>query len=614
MSCKRLFAVHHQHHQIPTSVRNSLWSAQTNIVQQNLIPFKPKTPSILVTNLIKSYSEEGLINRARQLFDEMPERDVVAWTAMISGYVLCCQDSRALIMFREMMREGKAHPNAFTVSSALKACKGMKSMCCGAQIHGLAIKQGINSNLYVDNSLLDMYATSCVTMDSAYMVFQEIHPKNSVSWTALITGYTHLGDGYTALQVFRKMLSEEVEASAFCFSIAVRASTSLSSHACGRQIHAAVIKHGFESNISVMNSILDMYCRCDCLAEANRCFFGMREKDLITWNTLIAGYVKLNSIKSLKLFIQMQSEGFTPNCFTFTSVITACAKLAVLSSGQLVHGGIIRRGLQGDTALANSLIDMYSKCGNVADSHKIFRKMLHRNLVSWTSMMIGYGSNARGKDAVALFDDMINSGVRPDRVVFMAVLIACSHAGLVDEGLSYFKSMIYDYNIIPDQEIYGCAVDLLGRAGRVKEAYELMESMPFKPDESVWGAFLGACRAHNLPNMGELAEQRILRLRPNVPGTYLMLSNIYAAEGKWEEFRRVRKLMKKIGSKKEPGRSWIEIRNQVFSFVVRDKLGSGFEFVYETVDVLVSHMKEAGYVPDLDFQGHDAADRRRDLG
>lgn len=397
---------------------------------------------------------------------------------------------------------------------------------------------------------------------------------------------------------------EGVEMNPYSFSIAVRACASTGWVSFGKLIHAAVIKHGFGSNLPVMNSILDMYCRFDCLSDANQCFDEMTEKDLITWNTIIAGYEKSGSSECLNMFSKMKSEGFSPNCFTFTSIIAACATLAALSCGQQVHAGIVRRGLDGNLALANALIDMYAKCGNISDSQKIFSEMSGRDLVTWTSMMIGYGAHGHGKEAIELFDEMVKSGVRPDRIVFMAVLTACSHAGLVDEGLKYFKSM-NDYNVNPNKEIYGCVVDLLGRAGRVKEAYELIKSMPFKPDESVWGPLLGACKEHRLPNLGKLAALRVLDLKPNMMGTYIILSNIYAAEGKWEEFAKFRKIMRGMGSKKEVGMSWIEVRDKVCGFIANDKMGSHTQYVYGVLEMLIRHMNETAYEPDIDCLLHD---------
>ncbi|KAM1468137.1 hypothetical protein ACFX13_034002 [Malus domestica] len=587
-------------------LRNSLQWAQDFTTQSNP-PFSQKIPNILATNLIKSYFGKGLIKEARQVFDEMPDRDVIAWTAMIAGYTSCSHHNHAWAIFCEMVRN-EMEPNAFTFSSVLKACKGMGALSCGTLVHGSAVKRGMQGSIYVENALMDMYATCCASMEDACIVFDDIREKNDVSWTTLITGLTHSGDGYGGLRVFRQMLLEEAELNPFSFSIAVRACASIGSPSFGKQIHSAVIKHGFKSNLPVMNSILDMYCRFGCLSEPNQCFHEMSERDLITWNTLISGYERLDPRESLRIFSLMDSEGLSPNCFTYSSVISACANLAVLNCGEQVHGGIIRRGIDKNLALANALIDMYAKCGSISNSHKIFSEMSDRNLVSWTSMIIGYGAHGYGKEAVEMFDKMVKSGIRPDQIVFMAVLSACSHAGLVDEGLRYFESMISDYKVTPDQDIYACVVDLLGRGGRVEEAYELIESMPFKPDESVWGAFLGACKAHELPHLRKVAAQKLLELTPNMVGTYVMLSNIYAAEGEWGEFANTRKMMRGMGNKKEAGQSWIEVRNRVYSFVVGDKVGSYINSVYGVLEVLISHLKAAEHINDLDCSIHDLDD------
>ncbi|CAN1278454.1 Putative pentatricopeptide repeat-containing protein At1g56570 [Linum perenne] len=413
--------------------------------------FTPKGPSVLATNLIQSYFQNGSLDDAHDLFDEMPDRDVVAWTSMVAGYASRNENWRAWRVFCDMVKN-EIVPNAFTFSSVLK----------------------------------------CASMRDACLVFRHIREKNAVSWTTLITGFTHRGRSHSALRVFKQML---------------------------------------------------------------------------------------------------HSEGFTPNCFTFTSVAAACANLAVLSCGQQVHGGIIRRGINSNLALANALIDMYAKCGSISEAHKIFSEMSSKDLVSWTSMMIGYGAHGYGKEAVALFEEMVRSDVRPDQIVFMAVLSSCSHAGLVDQGLRYFNYMMGHYKIRPNQEIYGCVVDLLGRAGRVEEAYQLIQSMPFKADESVWGALLSACKTHNLLDLGKLAALRVLDLQPDLVSAYIMLSNIYAAEGKWSEFARTRRLMKQIVSKKVSGKSWIEVRNEVYSFVVDDTVGIHMEVAYQALGLLWQHMK-----------------------
>ncbi|KAK9136642.1 hypothetical protein Sjap_007236 [Stephania japonica] len=565
-----------------------------------LVPLKGS--SILATSLIKSYCMNGLLREARQLFDEIPNRDVVAWTAMITGYRSCGRFGEAWALFCEMKKEGGVvEPNAFTMSSVLKACKGMKSNSCGAMVHGLVIKYGVNDSLYVEHTLMDMYATCSGSMDNAWLVFETIRVKNSVSWTTMIAGYTHRGDGYAAVRVLRRMLQQEgLELNDFTCSIAIRACASIGSYSMGRQIHGAAVKHGFESSTPVGNSLVDMYCRCSStsMSEAYRYFNQMLERDLITWNTMIAGFERSGSHESLHLFCEMGAEGLSPNCFTFTSAAAACGNLAVLNCGQQVHGGIIQRGFATNVALANSLIDMYAKCGSVSDSWRIFNEMPERDLISWTSMMNAHGTHGHGREAIQLFNEMVVSGIKPDQVVFMGVLSACSHAGLIEDGLRYFDSMTAEHHVKPNKEIYGCVVDLLGRAGRVAEAYEIIKTMPFAPDELVWGALLGACKAHNVSHLAGLAAKEIVHLRPNRAVPYVVLSNMYAADGRWGEFAKMRKLIKGICNKKEAGRSWIEVRNQVYSFVVGEKFGEDIELLYEWLEVLTLHIREAGYVSD----------------
>ncbi|KAK7278033.1 hypothetical protein RJT34_23055 [Clitoria ternatea] len=579
---------------IPLVVKNSFSCTQFNE------PFRAKDSSGLPTDLLRSYFDKGSIQEAQNLFDKMLHRDVITWTFMITGYNSCNHHNSAWTMFTQMLRHG-VQPNAFTVSAVLKTCKALKALSCGKLAHGLAIKIGTQgSSIYVDNALMDMYATCCDSMGHARMVFEDIITKNDVSWTTLITGYTHRGDAYAGLRVFRQMLLEEGELSSFSFSIAVRACASIGSDILGKQVHAAVINHGFVSNLPVMNSILDMYCRCRCASEAKQLFCEMTQKDTITWNTLIAGFETVDFKESLCIFSRMMSEGFSPNCFTFTSVVAACANLAVLYCGLQLHGVIVRRGLDNNLEISNSLIDMYAKCGNIADSRKLFSGMPCTNLVSWTSMMIGYGAHGHGKEAVELFNEMVKSGIKPDKIVFVAVLSACSHAGLVDEGLRYFRLMTNYYNLAPDRDIYGCVVDLLGRAGRVEEAYQLIENMPFNPDESIWVSLLGACKAHKQPSMAKLAALRVLDMKPNKVGTYVLLSNIYAAEGNWVDFAGLRKLLRGVSNKKDAGRSWIELKDQVYSFVVGDRFVSSNEQGCEVLKLLIVHMKDVGYVPDLD--------------
>ncbi|KAL5983407.1 hypothetical protein ACLOJK_017492 [Asimina triloba] len=559
-----------------------------------------------------------MLREARNLFDETPERDVVMWTAMIAGYTSHSQHEHAWATFRDMIRAGQL-PNEFTFSSLLKACKGMACGLRGSVAHGLAVKHGLDGYLYVGNGILDMYASCGETMGDACMLFDGMVVRTDAMWTSMIAGHTKQGDGLAGIRTFQRMIQEVdvlqnlfiaqlgwrikeagVELSPFCCSVGVRACASLGSLILGQQIHTTICKYGYEFYVPVANSLLDFYCRCMCLSEAKQYFDNMCNRDLISWNTLIAGFERIGSFESLQLFSQMSKQDLDPNCFTFTTVASACARLAVLNCGQQVHGAIIQRGFSGNLALANALLDMYAKCGSIAYSQRIFKEIQQKDLLSWTSMLIGYGTHGHGRKAAELFDEMIGSGIQLDRVVFMGILSACSHAGLVDEGLKYFSSMVVDHHIFPDQEICGCVVDMLGRAGRVMEAYDLIKGMPFEADESVWGALLGACKVHKNVDMGKLAAEKVLGLKPKAAETYIILSNIYAADGRWDEFAATRNSMRGMGCQKEVGRSWIEVENEVFSFIVGDKSSPDLKLVHAQLEMLNQNMRVVSEA-NLDF-------------
>ncbi|KAM0954535.1 putative tetratricopeptide-like helical domain superfamily [Dioscorea sansibarensis] len=558
-----------------------------------------KVSTVTNTKLITEYCYQGLPAKARQVFDEMPERDLVTWTSMISGYVSNAHHSDALALFRDMLAAGVT-PNAFTLSSVIKACKGIDLQTTGEMLHAQAVKNGVDRQEYVENSLLDMYAMCGHSVSEACAVFDRLTEKSVVSWTTMIAAYTHYGDGHAGIHLFRQMIQEGVGLNIFVCSIVIRACASIKSRILGKQMHAAIVKSGHDNVLPVRNSIVDMYCRCMSLLEAEQYFNEMPEKDLITWNTMIAGFEQAIPQAALRLLIEMGLNNVTPNCFTYTSIASACANMAVLNCGQQVHGTIIRGGFIGNLQMGNALVDMYAKCGSIADSHKVFNEMSWKDLISWTSLMNGYGIHGYGKEAVELFDEMIISGIEPDSVVFMGVVSACSHAGLVEEGLKYFNLMRTVYNVLADKEVYGCVVDLLGRAGRLTEAYELIQRMPFKPDESIWGALLGACKMHKNAKLGKLAAEKILDLKPKGAKTYVILSDIYGSCKQWDEFAEMKKLIKETGSKKEAGMSRIELRDEVCSFVVGDAINPYTISIYETLRVLSKHMNDSGVVSDFD--------------
>jgi pentatricopeptide repeat protein len=263
--------------------------------------------------------------------------------------------------------------------------------------------------------------------------------------------------------------------------------------------------------------------------------------------------------EALQLFRQMQLAGVKPNLKTFTSVLPACANLAALEQGKEIHKEIIRNRFKSDVFVGSALVDMYAKCGSLEHAQDEFYKICHPNVVSWNAMIAGYAMHGHGKEALQLFEQMQYSGTNPDSVTFISVLSACCHAGLVKEGCHYFDSMNQYYHITPTREHYGCMIDLLGRAGRLYEAQDLISKMPIKPDASMWGCLLAACRTHNNIKLGKYVAGCILELDPENTTPYVLLSNMYAEAGRWDGIEEVRKMMKDRGLKKKRGCSWIEI-------------------------------------------------------
>ncbi|URE07473.1 PPR repeat [Musa troglodytarum] len=564
----------------------------------------PSLSPVTATNLIKNLCRQRSFAVARRLFVEMPHRDVVSWTAMISGYASngCHED--ALATFCRMIASGVS-PNRYTISSVLTSCRGLQSCCAGVAVHGMAVRWGIDNGAYVDNVLLDLYASfGCI--GDAEAVFKNMTDRTVVSWTTMIAGYTRIGHGYTGLLLFKQMIQECTELNAFTCSIAIHACSSIGCATIGQQLHALALKTRHDSSLPVANSLLNMYSRCMNISEAKKFFHEMPRKDLITWNAMIASLERSNSHEALLLFLEMGSQNMQPTSFTFSSVVAACANLAILNCGRQVHGAAIRRDHQRNLQVANALIDMYAKCGSIGNSRKVFDEITEKDLVTWTSLVIGCGMNGYGAEATEIFHEMISSGVQPDQVLLMSVISACSHAGLVDQGLRYFSLMDIQYNVPPNREIYGCVVDLLARAGRITEAYQMIETMPFEPDETIWGALLGACKMHKNVYFGRLAAQKIFDMWPNESKTYVLLSNIYAAGRAWGDFAEMRRCLREQGNKKEVGMSWIEVRDEVRGFASGDRSSSPhIVLVYQTLEELIQQMNQDGCESDSHWVLHD---------
>eukprot|EP01018_Ginkgo_biloba_P037492 Gb_02031 [translate_table: standard] len=546
------------------------------------------------------YAKCGNLENARLVFEKMSDRDVVPWTAMIAGYTQNGHANEALTLFGQMHLAGMK-PNPITMSSVLPACARLQALQQGKWIHDYIIRSGIELDVYVGTALIDMYV-KCGCIESARQVFDDMSKRNECSWNSMIAGYAQNGDANEALALFHQMQLAGMTPNAVTMVSVLSTLAHSDDLQQGKRVHDYIIRTGFESNVFVGSALIDMYTKCGSIGIARQVFEKLSERDVVSWTAMIAGYAQNGyANEALTLFHQMKLAGVIPDSATMVSVLSACAHLGALQQGKLIHDYIIRCGLESDVFVGTALIDMYAKCGSVDIARKCFDKMSERDVVSWNAMIAGYGMHGHGEDALVVFSHMQQIGMKPNWVTFICVLCACSHAGLVNEGSQNFGRMKRDYCITPKMKHYACMVDLLGRAGHLDEAEDFIKKMPLEPDASVWGALLGACRIHCNVELGVLVAGRLFDLEPEDAGYYVLVSNIYAAAGRWDSVAKVRTIMKDRGLKKTPGCSLIDINNHVHAFLVGDRSHPESEKIYAMLETLTGQMEDAGYVPNTNF-------------
>jgi len=369
----------------------------------------------------------------------------------------------------------------------------------------------------------------------------------------------------------------------------------------GERIHAEAAKNGFATLVFVKNSLVHLYGACGLFESAHRVFdeIPVRERNLVSWNSMLNGFAangRPNEV--LTVFREMMDVDFAPDGLTMVSVLTACAEIGALALGRRVHMYLAKVGLVGNSHVGNALIDLYAKCGSVDDARKVFGEMgTGRTVVSWTSLIVGLAVNGFGKEALELFGVMEREKLVPTEITMVGVLYACSHCGLVDDGFMYFDRMKEEYGITPRIEHLGCMVDLLGRAGKVEKAYDYIGTMPLEPNAVVWRTLLGACAMHKKLELGEAAWARLVELDPGHSGDYVLLSNLYAAVGRWTDVHVLRKTMVKDGVRKNPGRSLVELRNSVYEFVMGDRSHPESEQIYKMLAQIAERLRHEGYIP-----------------
>ncbi|CAN0911801.1 Pentatricopeptide repeat-containing protein At3g57430, chloroplastic [Linum grandiflorum] len=443
-------------------------------------------------------------------------------------------------------------PNSFIFPAVLKAVASLQDLRLGKQIHAHAVKFGHGgvSVVSIANSLVNLYG-KCGEVADARKAFDEITERDAVSWNALV----------------------------------------------------------------------DMYCNCGQVESGRRVFDRMLDRRIGVWNAMITGYAQSeNDEQALMLFLDMEKDaGLRPNATTMSSVVPACVRSEAFSAKESIHGFVAKMGLENNryVAVGSALIDMYAKCGCLDLARRVFNEMPRKNVVTWNVIMMAYGMHGKGEEALQLFQAMVSEakvgGVKPTEITFISVIAACSHSGMVDEGLGIFLSMKDNHGIEATADHYACTVDLLGRAGRVEQAYNLVKSMPSGFDKiGAWSSLLGACRLHHKVEIGEIAGESLILLQPDIDSHYVLLSNVYATAGLWDKAISVRRRMGNLGLKKVPGWSWIEHGDEVHRFLAGDNSHPQSEQIHSFLYVLMSRIRKEGYIPDTSCVLHDVKEDEKE--
>ncbi|XP_004516865.1 pentatricopeptide repeat-containing protein At1g18485 [Cicer arietinum] len=563
-------------------------------------------------SLTDMYSKCGYLCEARVLFDMNEDKNVVSWNSMIGGYSKEGDFRGTFDLLRKMQMEEKVKVNEVTLLNVLPACVEEIQFLNLKEIHGYAVRHGfIQSDELVANAFVAGYA-KCGSLDYAEGVFCGMESKTASSWNAMIGGHAQNGFPRKALDFYLLMRDFGLDPDWFTIGSLLSACARLKSLSCGKEIHGFMLRNGLQLDEFIGISLVSLYVQCGKMLPAKLFFDNMEEKSLVCWNTMINGFSQ-NELPcdALDMFRQMLSSKIWPDEIAIMGALGACSQVSALRLGKELHCFAMKARLIDDSFVTCSLIDMYAKSGCMEQSQNIFDRVHKKDEASWNVLISGYGIHGHGLKAIELFKSMQSAGCRPDSFTFVGLLMACNHAGLVAEGLEYLSQMQSLFDIKPKLQHYACVVDMLGRAGRLNEALKLVNELPDEPDSGIWSSLLSSCRNYGDLDIGKEVAKKLLELGPDKAENYVLISNLYAGLGKWDEVRKVRQKMKDIGLQKDAGCSWIEIGGKVYRFVVGDGSLLESKKIQQTWIKLEKKMIKIGYEPDTSCVLHELEEEEK---
>lgn len=545
--------------------------------------------------LLDMYAKCGRVEDAHMVFQCMSKRNSVSWNALIAGYAEVGDRVNSFRLLNCMKREHVGLDDG-TFVPLLTLLDEPEFYKLTMQLHGTIIKHGLAYDNAAYNATITAYS-ECGSIEDAKRVFNSAPgTRDLVTWNSMLAAYIVHDQGTSAFKLFLKLQELELQPDIYTYTSIISACSEKSQKYQGKSLHALVLKKGLEQSTPISNSLVAMYLRStnNNMEEALHLFASMKVTDRVSWNSILTGFSQYGlSENALKFFQEMQSKYQEIDHYAYSAALRSCADLATLQLGQQVHVLALKSGFETNEYVASSLIFMYSKCGFIEDARRSFEATPKDSSISWNSIMFGYAQHGQGQVALDLFFLMREEDIKLDHITFVAVLTACSHIGLVEEGKNFLKSMESDYGIPLRMEHYACAVDLFGRAGRLKEAKALVEDMPFQPDAMVWKTLLGACRMCGDIKLATEVANRLLSLEPEEHCTYVLLSDIYGHLRKWDEIAILKRLMRDRGVKKVPGWSWIEVKNKVHTFNAEDHTHPHCQEIYKVLGALLDEIRSS---------------------
>ncbi|KAL3741932.1 hypothetical protein ACJRO7_017416 [Eucalyptus globulus] len=545
--------------------------------------------------LLDMYAKCERVEDAYVVLQHMPQRNSVSWNALISGFAQSGDRETAFWLFDSMEHEG-VKPDDGTFAPLLTLLNDHEFFKLTAQIHAKIMKRGLEWKNNVCNAAVSSYS-ECGSIEDAKKLFDSIVLRDIVTWNSMLAAYLVHGEEDSAFRLFIDMWWLGIEPDFYTYTSVISACFEEARKNLGKSLHALVIKRGLERSLPISNAFIAMYIKLGngSMDDAIHVFKSMQSKDRVSWNSMLTGYsqVGLNE-DALELFAQMRSLNTEIDHYALSAVLKSCSDLATLILGQQVHALALEFGFESNEYVGSALIFMYSKCGIIKDARNSFKETFQSSSVTWNAIIFAYAQHGLGHDALDLFHLMRARRIKLDHITFVAVLTACSHIGLVEEGYGFLLSMETDYGIPPRMENYACAIDLFGRAGLVNEAKALVELMPFQPDMMVWRTLLGACRSSGNMELACQVGNQLLELEPKEHSTYVLLSDMYGRLKKWGDLARVKRLMRERGVRKVPGWSWIEVQNQVHSFNAEDRSHPLCEDIYPVLEGLMDEVRKLG--------------------